>query len=288
MTDCQRRLSFSVGILRFVCRNSIFVVGLVIVCSYLVLSFVGGLIWAPDPYDQELAHAYEAPSLEHPLGRDELGRDILARIMLGARYTIGIGVATTLIGLLVGVPLGLTSAFYGGAIDSVICRLTDALLALPSILLSVSLISVLGPGLRNAVLAVGIYSIPKLARVARSSALAIKEELFVEAAISLGARDSRLVFRHILPNAMPAITVQTTYQAAQAILIIAGLSFVGLGLQPPIPEWGVMLLSGRDFLRQAPHITTVPGLAIFTLVIGFNFLGDGLRDVLDPRTQQTA
>ena len=215
-----------------------------------------------------------------------MGRCILSRILYGGRISLLIGGIVISIGLAVGVPLGLISAYYGGKVDFLIQRIVDVMLSFPSILLALMLVALLGRGLSNVMIAVGITVIPIYARLVRASVLSIKEEQFVEAIRSIGGSDFRIMFRHILSNCLAPIIVQSTLHMATAILWAAGLGFLGLGVTPPTPEWGVMLGEGRVFLRVAPHVATFPGLAIFIVVLGFNLLGDGLRDALDPKLHQ--
>jgi peptide/nickel transport system permease protein len=254
-----------------------------IVLLAVVTASFAPLIAPYDPLKANLREMLRPPSLRHPLGTDELGRDILSRIIYGSRISLTLGVVSVGIGLMGGLPLGAVGAYYGGAADLVIMRFIDILLAFPAILLAIVVVSILGPGLYNAMIAVGVAQLPIYARLIRSVVLSIKEKDFVEAARALGAGDSWILFRHIVPNAMAPIIVQATLNIASAILSAAALGFLGLGAQPPTPEWGTMLSKGRVYLRVAPHVTTFPGLAILLTVLGFNLLGDGLRDALDPR-----
>jgi len=212
----------------------------------------------------------------------ELGRDLLSRLLWGARISMLIGLIAVGIGVALGVPLGALSGYYGGRFDLLVQRLVDIMLAFPGILLAIAIVAVLGVGLENVMIAVGIASVPIYVRLVRGSILTLKEQEYVLAARALGASDGRIIFRHLLPNCLGPILVQSTLQIATAILWAAGLGFLGLGAQPPTPEWGTMLSKGRVFIRVAPHLTLFPGLAIFLLVLGFNLLGDGLRDA--PRT----
>ncbi len=221
----------------------------------------------------------------HLLGTDEQGRDLFSRILHGTPISLTIGLVAVGIGLLLGVPLGAVSAYLGGWVDLLVQRLVDILLAFPGILLAVVLIATLGPGLTNAMIAVGIAAVPVYARLVRGVVLVLREQDYVLAAEALGAGRARILLRHILPNALGPILVQTSLQMAVAILFAAGLGFLGLGARPPEPEWGLMLARGREYLAVAPHVATFPGLAIMGLVLGFNLLGDGLRDALDPRSR---
>ncbi|MCS7197553.1 MAG: ABC transporter permease [Candidatus Bipolaricaulota bacterium] len=254
----------------------------------IVVLFMGAGLLAPwiaphDPLRPDFGRAREGPSWDSPLGRDELGRDILSRIIYGARISLWIGFIAVAIGVVCGVPLGAISGYYGGRLDILMQRLVDIMLAFPGLLLAIVLISILGVGLSNVMVAIGVASIPTYVRLVRGSVLALREMDYIAAAKAIGMSDSRIIFRHILPNCLAPIIVQSTLQIATAILFAAGLGFLGLGAKPPMPEWGVMLSTGRDYLRDWPHIATFPGLAIMLSVLGFNLLGDGLRDVLDPR-----
>jgi ABC-type dipeptide/oligopeptide/nickel transport system permease subunit len=223
------------------------------------------------------------PSLEQPLGTDELGRSILGRVIYGSRVSLLIAIGVVCVGLLVGVPLGLISGYYGGRVDFFIQRITDTLLAFPGFLLALALVSVLGVGLKNTIISVGISMVPIYIRLVRGCALSVREQTYVEAAKAVGTRNRVILLRHILPNVMIPITIQTSLGMGTAILFAAGLGFLGIGVQPPTPEWGAMLGSGRAYLFHAPHVATFPGVAIFLAVLGFNLAGDGLRDILDPR-----
>jgi peptide/nickel transport system permease protein len=258
-------------------------VGLAIVVTFTAAALLAPLIAPADPFRSNFAKTLEAPSREAPLGRDELGRDILSRILYGARISLSIGVVAVGIGVAVGVPLGAVSAYFGGRIDLLVQRVMDIMLAFPGILLALVTVSILGVGLYTAMVAIGVVSIPTYARLVRGSVLSVKEREFVLAARSLGQGDGAIVGRHIFPNCLAPVLVQSTLQIGSAVLSAAALGFLGLGAQPPVPEWGTMLSKGRDFLRVAPHITAFPGLAIMLIVLGFNLLGDGLRDALDPR-----
>jgi peptide/nickel transport system permease protein len=226
----------------------------------------------------------QPPSLEHPMGTDDFGRDILSRIIFGARISLRIGLVAITAALAVGTVLGLWAGYWGGAIDTVIMRLMDLLLAFPSILLAIAVVAVTGPGIDNAIMAVSVVLIPQFARLVRSSVLSVREMAYVEAARALGAGQARILFVSVLPNCMAPIIVQTTLSLGTAILDAAGLSFLGLGAQPPMPEWGAMLAGGRELLLEAPWVMTFPGLAIFAVVLALNLFGDGLRDALDPKT----
>jgi peptide/nickel transport system permease protein len=258
-------------------------VGLAIVLGALLAAAVGPVVIPYDPASQELSRRLEGPSASHPLGLDELGRDILSRILSGARISLLVGLAVVTVSSLIGMTLGSVAGYVGGRVDDVISRVVDVLMAFPGILLAIALVAVLGPSLTNVVIALSVIGWVGYARLVRGQALRAREFDFVQAARALGANPSRIVLRHVLPTALPAVVVQATLGMAGAIIAEASLSFLGLGVQPPTPSWGTMLDAGRSHLFDAPHLTVFPGLAIATLVLGFNFLGDGLRDRVDPK-----
>jgi peptide/nickel transport system permease protein len=255
--------------------------------AIVVLTVVGAVVapWAVpyDPARQELALRLARPSLAHPFGLDELGRDIFSRVLAGARISLFVGLTVVGISSVVGVLLGSIAGYFGGWIVDVISRAIDVLLAFPGILLAIALVAVLGPSLSNVVMALSVIGWVGYARLVRGQVLKARELEFVQAARALGASSSRILIRHVVPTTMPAVMVQATLGMAGAILAEASLSFLGLGVQPPTPSWGTMLNGGRLHLLDAPHLTIFPGVAIATLVLGFNFLGDGLRDALDPK-----
>lgn len=262
-------------------------VGLILIILLLTVAALAPLIAPYHPIDDaSIIDRYQAPSAEHWLGTDELGRDILSRIIYGARISIQIGVIAVGISAVFGVLLGGISGYLGRWVDMVIMRFIDVLMAFPSILLAIALVAVLGKGLTNAMIAVGIVGVPQFARIVRSTVLSIKEKEFVESARASGVKGPRILFRHVLPNCMAPIIVQATLSVGTAILDAAGLSFLGLGAQAPKPEWGAMLTDGVAALQTAPWVIMFPGLAILLTVLGFNLFGDGLRDALDPRLKQ--
>lgn len=266
-------------------RNRAALVGGGLVIFFIVLALFADVIAPYDPMASNFRARYATPSWEHWLGADGLGRDMLSRIIHGARYSLLSGLISVGIAFSVGSLLGLVAGYFRGIVDTIIMRIMDVILAFPGILLAIAIISVLGRGLTNAMIAVGIYSIPAFARVLRSSVLEKREEEYVQAARASGSSSGRLIFRHVLPNAIAPVLVLATMRLGSAILAAASLSFVGLGAQPPMPEWGAMLSAGRDVLRTAPHVTLFPGIAILLTVIGFNLFGDGLRDALDPKSR---
>jgi peptide/nickel transport system permease protein len=258
-------------------------VGAAIVIVAAVVALAAPWAAPSDPAAQDLALRLEGPSTRHPFGLDELGRDILSRIIAGARISLLVGLVVVSVSATVGVTLGSIAGYFGGWIDDGLSRVIDVLLAFPGILLAIALVAVLGPSLPNVVLALSLIGWVGYARVARGQVLRTRELEFVQAARALGAGSSRILARHVVPSTFPAVTVQATLGMAGAILSEAALSFLGLGVQPPTPSWGTMLNGGRGHLLDAPHLTVFPGLAIAILVLGFNFLGDGLRDVIDPK-----
>jgi peptide/nickel transport system permease protein len=264
-------------------RHRLAAAGGVIVLGLVLVAIFAPALAPHDPIRQDLGATYQPSSAEHWLGTDEFGRDILSRIIYGARVSLLVGVVSVGIGLTLGTIAGLVAGYLGGRLDSAVMGIMDVLLAVPGVLLAIAIVAVLGPGIGNVMVAVGISSIPVFARLARGSVLVVRETEYVEAVHALGGSAGRVLFRHILPNIAAPLLVMASLHMASAILTAAGLSYLGLGAQPPSPEWGAMLSRGREYLRTAPHIATYPGLAIFVSVMGFNFLGDGLRDALDPR-----
>jgi peptide/nickel transport system permease protein len=257
--------------------------GLVIVLLAVFAATAGPFLSPYDSAAQELARRLEAPTLAHPLGLDELGRDILARLLQGARISLMVGIAVVSVSSIVGMLFGSIAGYFGGRVDDVISRVIDVLMAFPGILLAIAIVAVLGPSLTNVVLALSVIGWVGYARLVRGQALRAREFEFVQAARACGAGSARIVIRHILPTALPAVVVQATLGMAGAIIAEAALSFLGLGVQPPTPSWGTMLDAGRAHLFDAPHLTIFPGAAIALLVLGLNFLGDGLRDRVDPK-----
>jgi len=264
-------------------RNRLALAGMVALAVFITTASLAPVISPYDPLKMTLEDNLAPPSQGHVLGTDELGRDILSRIIYGAQISLIIGLVSVGVAFAIGVPLGAVAAYKGGWSDSMAMRLMDILLSFPPILLAIVVIAALGPGLFNAMIAVGISLIPIYARLTRGMVLHFKEQEFVEAAKMVGASDIRILFRHIMPNCIAPIIVQSTLNIASAILSAAALGFLGLGAQPPTPEWGAMLSKGRVYLRAAPHISTFPGIAIMLTVLAFNMVGDGLRDALDPR-----
>jgi len=264
-------------------RNKAACFGGVLILIFVISALLAPVFYSNDPNAQDIRHALEPPSLKQPLGTDELGRSILARIVFGGRISLAISFSSVALALLMGVPFGLVSGYFGGKIDFIIQRITDVMLSFPPFLLALALVSVLGVGLKNTIISVGVAGLPHIIRITRGCVLSIREQVYVTAARSVGTRDQIILFRHILPNVMVPIIVNATLFFGMAIIFAAGLGFLGVGVQPPVPEWGTMLGSGRSLIFAAPHVATFPGIAIFLVVLGFNLLGDGLRDALDPR-----
>ncbi len=258
-----------------------------LVCLALIFGMAAFAPWlAPEGYDdQDLMIRLQPPSSEHPLGTDQLGRQLTSRIIWGARISLQIAFLATGIGLVIGSALGLTAGFYGGKLDRFIMGLMDVLLAFPGILLALAVVAVLGPGLYNVMIAVGISGIPRFARLVRGSTLSVREKEYIEAQHALGARDLGILIKHILPNIIGPIIVLATLRVGTSIMQAAGVSFLGLGAQPPLPDWGGMVSQGRHLLRSEWWVGIFPGVAILICVFGFNLLGDGVRDALDPRVR---
>lgn len=263
--------------------NKAALISLYVVIGITALSFASDLVTPYDPYGFDIERRLEPPSLQHPFGLDHLGRDILSRVLLGGRYSIGIAYASVLLGSLIGVLLGLISGYYSKVVDDIIQRFTDALLSLPTLLLAIALVTVMGPGVISLIIAIGISTVPVYIRLTRSLVLQERNKDYVLAAKILGKSDTYIMFRHILPNISSPILVQSTYYIGLTILIASGLGFLGLGVQPPTPEWGTMIGDARTYIFTAPHIITFPGIFILITSLAFNLIGDGLRDALDPR-----
>lgn len=264
-------------------RNKMAMFGLAIIVLIILAAITADVIAPFDFRTQDLNAISQKPSAKHILGTDDLGRDILSRIIHGTRISLLVGFVSVSISVAVGGGLGAVSGYYGGKLDNVIMRFMDVLLAIPSILLAIAIVSAFGGGIINVMIAVGISSVPSYARIVKAAVISIKENEFIEAARAIGASDLRIITKHILPNSMAPIIVQATLGVAGAILSAAGLSFIGMGIQPPTPEWGAMLSNGRHIIRTAWHVATFPGLAIMLTIFALNLLGDGLRDALDPR-----
>jgi peptide/nickel transport system permease protein len=259
------------------------VVGTLVVLAFVVVALGAPWIAPADPIKSSWSQIRRAPSWTHPFGTDDLGRDALSRVIWGTRVSMLAGVLSILLAIAVGVPAGLMAGYYRGAIDQAVMRLTDAWLSFPFLILAIGLVTILGPSLTNATLAIGLGATPTYVRLTRGLVLATREEDYVQGARAMGVGDLRLMHRHVLPNIVSSILVQATVSIPTAIIAEAVLSFLGLGVQPPTPSWGTMLNTAQAFLETAPWMAWWPGLAIFVLALSFNLAGDGLRDVLDPR-----
>lgn len=264
-------------------KNKSAMFALIILAAMIICAIFADYI-SPYPYDlQDYSHTFEFPSKQHLLGTDNFGRDILSRIIYGSRISLLVGFSSIIAAIIFGGLLGAISGYYGNKVDNILMRAMDILMAIPGMLLAISLAAALKPGLFNLVIAIAIADIPGYARVVRASVLTIKEQEYIEAAQCIGASDSRIILKHIIPNCLAPIIVQATLGMAGAILSASALSFLGLGIQPPTPEWGSMLSSARQYIRTYWHMTTFPGVAIMITIFALNVLGDGLRDALDPR-----
>jgi peptide/nickel transport system permease protein len=263
-------------------RNRSATVGMVIIILIVVVSLIGPSLAPYNPILPAPLDRLKGPTVAHFFGTDSLGRDIFSRVIYGSRISLLIGLISVTISLVPGTLLGLLAGYFGAGLDSLIMRLMDVLLAFPAILLAIFITAILGPSLPNTMIAVGIVYIPHYARIVRSSVLSLREQLFIQAIGHLGGSHFRILWRHVLPNSLPPIIVYATLGMGTAVLQAAALGFLGLGAQPPMPEWGAMLSEGRQYIQLAPHVAAFPGAAILFLVLGFNLFGDGLRDVLDP------
>ncbi len=265
-------------------RDRLATVAGIFLLAAVLLAVAAPLLSPHDPYETDLLARLLPPAAGgHPLGTDMLGRDVLSRLIYGTRTSMAVGFTATATAMAVGVPVGLLTGFYGGRLDSVAMRTVDVLMAFPSILLAIAIIAALGPGLMKAMLAVSVVGIPYYVRIVRAMALSLRGQEFVDAARAIGSTNAHIMRRHILPNCAAPIIVAATLDVGFMITTAAGMSFLGLGAQPPMAEWGIMLAEGRQFIRIAPHVSMFPGLAIFLIVLALNLLGDGLRDALDPR-----
>ena len=262
-------------------KNS--VIALCFILFLVFLAFFGDILAPYGVNEYDYSSILQGPSLQHFFGTDEFGRDLFSRILMGTKISLAVGLGAVTVGAICGTILGLLGGYYGGIIDSIIMRICDTLFAFPGIILAIAIVAILGSGLYNVVIAVAVFSTPTFARLVRGRTLALKNTVFVQAAKNLGASDFRILFKHILPGAFPEIIVQYTMSIGSSILTASSLSFLGMGAQPPTPEWGLLLANGRTYMMSTVHTTLFPGLAIFLTVLSFNLLGDGLRDALDPK-----
>jgi peptide/nickel transport system permease protein len=267
-------------------RNKLALLGLAVVVIVVLTSLGAGVVAPFNPLKLSISNRIQAPSAEHFFGTDHFGRDILSRVLYGGRVSLWVGVMSVVCAAIVGIILGAVGGYFGGRIDDGIVLLMDAMISFPSVLLAIGLMAVMGPGVKNIIIALALVGIPTYGRVVRGSVLSIRQKEYIEAARNAGSGHLKIIFLHVLPNTMAPLIVVTTIGVANAILIEAALSFLGLGVPPPAPSWGNILADGRNFISQAPWLTIFPGLAITFSVLGFNTLGDGLRDVLDPKLKQ--
>ena len=286
--ETQKKRSMALEIWRRLKKNKMAMLGLTILVMLALTAIFADVIADYDTkvIAQDIPNRLQGPSMEHWCGTDEFGRDIFARLVHGSRVSLVVGLISVSISLFIGGALGAIAGYYGGRVDNVIMRIMDIFLAVPSILLAMTIVAALGTSLVNVMLAIGVSGVPGYARIVRASVMSIKDQEFVEASRAIGAKSPTTIFREILPNCLAPIIVQATLSVAGAILSTASLSFIGLGVQPPSPEWGTMLSGGRNYLRDALHLTLFPGLAIVITILALNLLGDGLRDALDPRLKQ--
>ncbi len=283
LTGKVYRSSLFLDALQRLSRDKVAIVGMVIIGAFVLTALLAPILAPYDPIAQSLVERRQTPSMAHPLGMDDLGRDILSRIIFGARKSLQVGVLSVSLAIVAGTFIGAVSGYIGGWMDILVMRVMDIMLAFPALLLAIAIVTILGPGLLNMLYAIAIVSIPAYARIVRASVLRVKAEDYILASRAVGVSSVRILFRHVMPNCLTPLIVQGTLGIGTAILDAAGLSFLGLGAQPPTPEWGAMLGQGRFAVFSAPHIVLFPGLAIMLTVLGFNLLGDGLRDALDPR-----
>ena len=261
-------------------------VALVFICLLAIIAVISYQVVPYGINEYDYSAIMQGPSAKHIFGTDEFGRDLFSRILCGTRISLSVGLLSVSIGAILGTILGLLGGYYGGLLDACIMRVCDVLFAFPGIILAIAIVAILGSGLYNVVIAVAVFSTPTFARLVRSTTLSLKSSVFVQAARNIGSSDRRILFRHILPGAIPNIIVQYTMSIGNSILTASSLSFLGMGAQPPTPEWGLLLSNGRNYMMSSWHITFFPGLAIFLTVLSFNLLGDGLRDALDPKLSE--
>ncbi|MBW2148110.1 MAG: ABC transporter permease [Deltaproteobacteria bacterium] len=270
-------------IIRTFLKNRSAVAGMIMVMIILPVAFLSPLIAPYDPIEQNVELQLKAPDRDHTLGTDSFGRDMLSRILVGGRVSLTVGILSVLLGMFIGSPFGLLAGYYGGKLDMLITRAIDILMSFPTLLMGLMVLAILGPGMNNLIISIALAFAPRFARMARAPTISIKEQDFVMASRALGMNDYRIMFRHILPNIVGDISVMATLWTATAIRLEANLSFIGIGVQPPTPSWGVMIRTGVDYLTNAPWISIYSGIAILITVLSFNMIGDGLRDVIDPK-----
>tara|TARA_Y100000590_G_scaffold298669_1_gene336693 strand:- start:11815 stop:12717 length:903 start_codon:yes stop_codon:yes gene_type:complete len=285
LADKHRMSLFRIIISSFI-RNRTALLGIVIIMAFSIAAIFAPLI-VSDPLKMDFDALMQPPSLSHPIGTDSMGRDNLSRVVYGGRVSLQVGILAMFIATTAGVTIGLSAGYFGKLTDSILMRIVDAILAFPGLLLAILMVAILGPSLRNAMLAISIGFIPSFARITRANTLSLKEKEFVDSARAIGAGPWRIMLKTILPNTLSPIIVQISLGMSYAILIEASLSFLGLGIQPPTPSWGYMLSTGREFITMAWWLTTFPGLAIFLVVLAWNFIGDAIREALDPKQQRS-
>ena len=285
LADKHRMSLFRIIISSFI-RNRTALLGIVIIMTFSIAAIFAPVI-VSDPLKMDFDALMQPPSLSHPIGTDSMGRDNLSRVVYGGRVSLQVGILAMFIATTAGVTIGLSAGYFGKLTDSILMRIVDAILAFPGLLLAILMVAILGPSLRNAMLAISIGFIPSFARITRANTLSLKEKEFVDSARAIGAGPWRIMLKTILPNTLSPIIVQISLGMSYAILIEASLSFLGLGIQPPTPSWGYMLSTGREFITMAWWLTTFPGLAIFLVVLAWNFIGDAIREALDPKQQRS-
>ena len=278
-----RKNSEFLRVMKQLSRNKTAVLGLVILLIEIVLAILAPYIAPYDYTEMDFMNMFATPSKAHLFGCDDLGRDIFSRILIGARYSLSCGILATLIGTVIGMAIGAIAGFFGGKTDNIIMRVLDVIQAIPGMVMMIVMSAVLGPGFINTIIAMAFGTIAGMARMLRAQMLKVRENEYIEASVSINCSKARIILDHLIPNCMSPMIVQATMGVAQTITTASGLSFIGLGVQPPAPEWGAMLSGSRQFIRQAPHLVIFPGLAIAVTVLALNMMGDGLRDALDPK-----
>lgn len=279
----KKRESMFLITMRRLAKNKMAMIGLVILVLMLLISLLAPIL-SPYPYEQiDLYNTFGTPNLEHPFGTDELGRDILSRLMVGAQHSLRIGLLSVLYSSIIGIALGCISGYYGGIVDGCIMRFMDIFSAIPALVLAIAICAVLGPGIDNCIISITVSGTPSFVRMARASVLNVRRMEYLEAATAINCNTAQIIIKHILPNILAPLMVLMTMTVANNILTASQLSFIGLGVQPPNPEWGAMLSAGRNYIRNYPHMVLFPGITIMLAVLSMNMLGDGLRDALDPK-----
>lgn len=281
-TGKKRKSMFRIT-MRRLCKNKTSVAGLIILLVLILIGLLSSLL-APYPFEQtDLYNTFGTPSLAHPFGTDELGRDILSRLMVGTKYSLRIGLLSVLYSSVIGIAIGCISGYYGGQVDGFLMRIMDVFSAIPALVLAIAICAVLGPGINNCIISIAISGTPSFVRMARASVLNVRRMEYLEAATSINCSTAQIIVKHILPNILAPLIVLMTMSVANNILTASQLSFIGLGVQPPNPEWGAMLSAGRNYIRNYPHMVLFPGITIMLAVLSLNMVGDGLRDALDPK-----